>query len=187
MPRIGLSVRAGSKRRWTTRGRRGGPRSPPTPDQRVTNRCSKHPPPAADMPRQQRHQKASDVFNATDGFLGPPVSFSKAFPRIAALRVRSKSSGYYDTPRVGANDDGTRITPKARQASTSTVATRCAGTVGFGSGSSFASWSNPLGQDRPSGGADVHRDAADRRPLGGRALSVCGGRPWRRRPGDGDP
>lgn len=61
------------------------------------------------MPRQQRHQKASDVFNATDWLLGPPVSFAKAFPRIATLRVRSKSSGYYHTPRVGIVDDGARI------------------------------------------------------------------------------
>jgi hypothetical protein len=61
------------------------------------------------MSRQQRHQKASDVFRDTDWFLGRPVSFAKAFPEIVALRVRTKSSGYYDTPIAGFPNDGVRI------------------------------------------------------------------------------
>jgi|SRR5450759_226717 len=60
------------------------------------------------MARQQRHQKATDVFLEKDWFLGPPVSFAKAFPRIATLRVRVKASGEYDRPLLGHNDDGWR-------------------------------------------------------------------------------
>jgi hypothetical protein len=61
------------------------------------------------MARQERHQKASDVFAATDWFLGPPVAFAKAFPRIATLRVRTKASGYYAPPSIGhMRDDGWR-------------------------------------------------------------------------------
>ena len=60
------------------------------------------------MARQQRHQKATDVFLETKWFLGEPVSFAKAFPRIASLRVRVKGSGYYDRPLAGFKDDGWR-------------------------------------------------------------------------------
>lgn len=61
------------------------------------------------MARQQRHQKASDVFCATDFLLARPGRFSQAFPEVASFRVATQGSGWYGAPRVFGTDDGKRV------------------------------------------------------------------------------